>query len=182
MDPQVLQEMERLARAKAIIRKLESSDGQNMAHEMLTEGPNKGQTAGGAYGIVPNSLIDFVKQSRNRKMVVDPDLVNAMSRPADEVTKKLNEDRAFDEKAADMALKLLLSKTGGNEEQAAYGWRTGHNRTPEQFAKGAETHPYVQAYKKEAETYNAAKQPKRDVASEPPAEDVMSKIRNMLGF
>lgn len=148
MDPTLVDELNKLARQKAIIRMLESSGGKNFAHKPLTSGPNAGQTAGGAYGILPSSLKDFANQSMNRDMPVDLDILTNMDKPADEVTNLLNTNRNFDEKAAEMAIKLL-NKKYGDEEKAAYAWRTGHNQSDEAVAKGAETHPYVEAYRKQ---------------------------------
>lgn len=178
MDPQVLAEMEKLARQKAIIRHLESSNGQNMNHEMLTAGPNKGQRAGGAYGIVPNSLKDFANQSMNRNIGVDPEILVEMDKPHEEVTKALNERRELDEKAAEMALRLINMKTGGDEEKTAYAWRTGHNQSDEKLQKGVEEHPYVRAYRQQRE--QIAAQPSgvdRKLSSEIP-----DRIRRMLGL
>lgn len=157
-DPQAVEQMEKLARMKAIIGKLESSGGQNMDHAPLTQGPNAGQTAGGAYGIVPNSLKDFAHQSMNRNIPVDVDLLAKMDEDPTKVTQELNNNRKFDDQAAEMALKLILQKAGGNEEKAAYAWRTGQNQSDEKMQQGL-SHPYVEAYRKEKALYEQNRKP-----------------------
>lgn len=134
-------------RFKRLIKYLESSDGKNLNHETLTEGPNKGQTAGGAYGMVPGSAADFINQARNRNYVLPPDVEKLKKLSPDEVTKTLNENRELDEAMADVAADVMLAKTAGDEEKAAYGWRTGHNRDFK-VLKDYLAHPYVEKYKK----------------------------------
>jgi hypothetical protein len=183
MDPQVLDDAEKLARQKAIIRYLESSNGQNLNHAMLTSGPNAGQTAGGAYGIVPNSLKDFAKQSMNRNIGVDPDILVEMDKPADEVTKQLNTRPDLDDKAAEMALRLINAKTGGDEAKTAYAWRTGHNQSPEKLEQGAAEHPYVRAYNQQREKYLSAQPSEQTVQTGDNTQyDNIQKLLNLLGY
>jgi hypothetical protein len=132
---------------------------------MLTAGPNKGQTAGGTYGIVPNSLIDFIKQSKKRGLEVDPRLLELAAKPHHEVTKALNENRELDDLAGELGARLVLHKTGGDEEKAAFGWRTGHNRDfanlqSEKYAGN----PYVKAYRQRIGQMPAPEAPVEAVA------------------
>lgn len=125
---------------------LESSGGKNKDHERLTTGVNAGQKAGGAFGIVPNSARDFVRQAQNRQYILPEGMEEIKTMPAEDLTNKLNNDPEFDNKVSDLASELLLQKAGQSEERAAYGWRRGHNiigRTDEDTAK---KDPYVQKY------------------------------------
>lgn len=178
MDPAVLEELQKIARQKAIIRILESSNGKNLQHQPLTSGPNAGQTAGGAYGIVPNSLKDFANQSMNRNIGVDPDILTMMDNPADQVTNALNTNRELDDKAAEMALRLINAKTGGDEDKTAYAWRTGHNQSDEAMEKGAKTHPYVQAYEKQKDLMADTPQNREPATEDSP----MARVKRMLGM
>lgn len=180
MDSDELEKAQKLAQQRAIIRYLESSDGKNMNHEQLRSGPNKGQTAGGAYGIVPNSLKDFARQSMKRNIPVDTDILAYMDDPHEEVTKRLNEDREFDEKSAEMALNLINSKTGGDEAKTAYAWRTGHNRSDADMEANAAKHPYVQAYLREKE--KRSPRPERVAQDEEPRESGIDLVRKLLGL
>jgi hypothetical protein len=169
-------------RFKKTIKFLESSGGRNLAHAPIETGINAGQVAGGAYGILPNSLVDFVKQSRNRGLNIDPRLVELSQLPPEEITKRLNEDRGLDDLAADLGSQLLLQKTMGDEEKAAYGWRTGHNRpfnklSPDEYQK----HPYVEAYNKEK--ILQAPEPAAPVAEQPIEDEdtTFSKLRKFFG-
>lgn len=180
LDPQVLDDMEKLARQKAIIRYLESSNGQNLNHQTIQTGPNTGQRAGGAYGILPNSLRDFANQSMNRNIGVDPDLLIEMGKKSGEITNDLNKNPELDDKAVEMALRLINSKTGGDEDKTAYAWRTGHNQSDEALSKGAAEHPYVKAYREQREKYLAANPTVE--APKAPEKDVLGRLKNLIGL
>lgn len=140
---------EQKERFKRVIKQLESSGGKNLSHETIESGINAGQTAGGAYGILPNSLKDFVNQAKNRNYEIPEELSNIKRLTPDQITDKLNQDRNFDEKAADLGSNILLEKTGGNELKAATGWRRGHNQNfNEMTDQDALNDPYVRAYSK----------------------------------
>jgi hypothetical protein len=116
---------------KKIIKMMESSGGKNMNHKRIEKGSTEGQTAGGAYGMVPSTITDVVNQLHNRKIEVDPRLEQlselAQTNP-DAVTKVLNKNRDIDELAADHMTTLLENKTGGDINKMAYAWNMGHNR------------------------------------------------------
>lgn len=141
--------MDKKKRFKQIIKHLESSSGKNMDHDTINSGINSGQTAGGAYGIVPNSLKDFVGQARNRNYILPEDLSNVKDLSDEEITERLNTDRQFDEDAADLGSELLLQKAGQDESKAAKGWRRGHNQSFKRLdEKKLMEDPYVRAYRK----------------------------------
>lgn len=147
MPDQFEQSDDKKSRFKRIIRQLESSNGQNMNHEPIQTGINAGETAGGAYGILPNSLKNFIHQGRNRDYILPANLTGVGRLTDDEITDKLNNDRNFDENAADLGASILLQKTGQDESKAAAGWRRGTNQdfqniTPEDIQQD----PYVRAY------------------------------------
>jgi hypothetical protein len=133
-------------RFKRLIKFLETSGGKNLNHETLSSGINKGETAGGAYGMVPSSAKDFIKQAQNRNFILPEGTEEILQMPANEVTEKLNKNRNLDEALADVAADVILNKTSGNEEKAAYGWRTGHNRNFKVLQDYLQ-HPYVKKYK-----------------------------------
>lgn len=131
-----------------ILSQLETSGGKNLKHKPIKKGVNVGQTAGGEYGIVPASLQDFAKQTMNRNVPVDVDVLAEMDKPHSEVTKKLNQDKEFDKKAAQMAAELMLMKSGGDEEKAAYRWNMGHNTPNSEIEKNLDSNPYVEKFRR----------------------------------
>lgn len=131
--------------------KIESSGGTNLNHKMIRKGPNAGQTAGGETGILPNSLIDFINQSKNAGLAVDPEMETLSQLPHEQVTEALNTEKDLDHKAFDLAMRRMLNKTGGDEEKIALGWNTGHN-PKEGFSNIPQSkldeNKYVQDFKK----------------------------------
>lgn len=182
MDPQILHEMDKLARQKAIIRTLESSDGVNFEHALIKTGPNAGQRAGGAYGILPNTFRDIVIQSKKRNMKVDQSLLVEMKKPSEQITADLNKNPSLDDKIAELGIRLVNDKTDGNEEKTAYLWRTGHNQSVTQLKKGAMSHPYVKAYRKERLKYLAAHPMVVVQKTEHTNEDFIQRIVHSLGL
>lgn len=135
-------------RFKNIIKHLESSGGKNLNHETIQSGINAGQTAGGAYGILPNTLNNFVNTSRNKGEAIDPRLDAMTQLPSEVVTDILNEDRELDEKAAELGMGQVLNRAGWDEEKAAYGWNQGHNRNFKEMANETiKDHEYVRKYR-----------------------------------
>lgn len=128
---------------------IESSGGKNTKHKMIKTGPNAGQTAGGETGILPNSLKDFINQSRNAGLAVDPEIETLSQLPHEMVTDALNTEKDLDRKAFDMSIRRMLNKTGGDEEKMALGWNTGHNRDYSAIPQTTlNTNKYVQDFKK----------------------------------
>lgn len=172
------------SRFKNTIRFLESSDGQNMQHDAIKTGPNAGQRAGGAYGILPNSLKDFVNQAKNRNMPVDPRLIDLIGKSHEEVTEILNNNRELDDLASDLGSKVVLNKTEDDEEKAAYAWRTGHNRDfanlpPETYSNN----DYVKAYREKSQEF-PLRQPAATAAPEiePEEPGLFGNIKKYLGM
>lgn len=157
----------KLDRFKKTIKFLETTNGTNLNHRRNSAG----ERAGGAYGIIPSSLSDFINQTYNREMPVDTRLLDIANKPPDEVTEILNKDREIDEAAGDLGANLLLNKTGGDEEQAAYGWRLGHNRDFENLDPSVyQNLDYIKAYNKKS----------KEFPDSTPAPRAFKKVKNIL--
>lgn len=82
------------------IAKIESSNGRDMDHRVISSGIHAGDSAIGKYGLMPNTIDEF--KARHGKDLTEQ-----------EVAEKLAE--------------FVLTKTGGDEPLAAALWNQGHN-------------------------------------------------------
>ena len=173
---------QKLKKFKAIIRQLESSDGKNLNHAPVASGLNKGQQAGGAYGILPNTLNNFVASGKNKGELIDPRL-DAMSKlPPEVVTQILNEDRELDDKAADLGMGQVLPRADWDEEKAAYGWNTGHNRDYKNLSPEYKDFDYVQKYRKLAEEMPVEDPGAISLSPKAPVNDgIFNRLKRLLG-
>ena len=141
----------------------ESSGGKNVNHKMLTKGPHKGHTAGGTYGMMPNSA-QFILSKDPELAKKYPKLVEAskdMKRNHKQFTDTFNNDP---QAAADFAIAHFnrnKDKTK-SEHQLAYSWLNGLKGSWNKYKEGGksafEDHPYVQDVMKEYEKLK----PKKD--------------------
>lgn len=122
------------------ITQLESSGGKNLKHKTVTaEGSNKGETAVGRFGIMPNTATDILKRAKLPEAALSKE----------ELQVKLATDPKFERKVARVLASYLLEKHGNDPEKAAFSWRMGHNiETPELTDKKLESSDYVQEFKK----------------------------------
>lgn len=121
------------------IAQLESSGGSNVEHSpAIKGGPNKGQTAVGRYGLMPNTIAEVASRASMPEAQMSPE----------EIAKKVETDPQFEEKIAKNLASIVLSRSGGNEEKAAYSWLMGHNIDPTQITdEQLKSSEYVQKYK-----------------------------------
>lgn len=127
----------------------ESSGGKNIQHPTMTEGPHKGHTAGGMFGMMPNSAAFILAKDPNLakkypKLVEAAKNVNANHK---QFTDTFNSDP---QAAADFAVSYFnrnKSKTK-SDQQLAYSWLNGLKGSWNQYKEGGsksfDKHPYVQ--------------------------------------
>lgn len=106
------------------IAMLESSGGRNTNHKEVESGPQSGETAIGAYGLMPHTIEELAKRypSDNTKglskeqlvigNIVDPNMANT---------------------TAGTLADYLKNKRGLSDEQAAVAWEQGHNLSEERI-------------------------------------------------
>ena len=113
---------------KRIIAENESAGGTNFNHQQLKSGPLKGQTAAGSYGIVPGTLIDYVKKATKLGIPVDEDIKNLANRnDYDNITQEINKNPSLNSRLGDLYSKTILQQNNGDVEMSALNHRFGHN-------------------------------------------------------
>ncbi len=127
----------------------ESSGGKNVNHATLEDGPHKGHTAGGMFGMMPNSA-QFILSKDPELAKKYPKMVEAskdMNNNHKQFTELFNNDP---EAAADFAISYFKRTKGKtkSEKQLAYSWLNGlkgsWNKLKEGGHSAFDEHPYVQ--------------------------------------
>ena len=137
---------EYIDRIKAGLSQLETSGGQNLAHEPQTSGIHAGTTAGGTMGIMPETLKDQIRQSKNLGMPIDP-RVAALTRLRDnQITNSLNKNKELDNATQDQLLRFLLHKKQGNEAEVVEAHRRGIRGASKTNEAQTLKDPYVHKY------------------------------------
>lgn len=125
------------------ISKIESNGGTNFNHQPITSGPQKGQTAIGTYGLLPNTVDEVATRSG------DKSLKPLLDMSGDEKKSFLESNPQIENKVARTLASYVLNRQGGDEQKAAYSWLNGHNLTPDQITqRDYQSSPYVQKYQK----------------------------------
>jgi ribosomal protein S27E len=136
----------------------ESSGGKNINHKTVEDKKSSqyGHTAGGTFGMMPNTAAYIVKQDSELANKY-PELAEAskdMKSNHKMFTDKFNSDP---EVAAEFAIALMKRNKGKtkNDQQLAYSWLNGlkgsWNKYHEGGMKSIQEHPYVQDVMKELE-------------------------------
>lgn len=128
------------------ISQIESSGGSNFEHKEIKSGPQKGQTAIGTYGLLPNTVDEVVARSK------DPELkeLSDMTPKQQKIYLESNPDK--EQLVAKHLAEYVLDKQGGDQEKAAYSWLYGHNLSPKAIEKrDYKDEPYVQKFNKISE-------------------------------
>lgn len=130
------------------IANIESSGGKNLNHKTMTEGPHNGMTAGGPFGMMPNSAA-FIAAKDSQLAQKYPNIVEAakdVNKNHKQITDALNSNPQL---AADFAVSFFnrnKTKTK-NEPHLAYSWLNGLKGAWNKYKKGGQKaineHPYV---------------------------------------
>lgn len=102
-----------------VISHMESSGGKNVNHSPAIYGVSKGDTAEGQHGLMPKTKKELQKRFTNAK---EEEIPNELAR-------------------------MLLNKTGGDEEAASVGWRFGHNMSRDRL-KERKSEDYPSSFKR----------------------------------
>ena len=103
----------------AALRFIESTDGQNLNHRLLTSGMHKGTRAGGYYGVMPITARETINNSRT--LIEKYEFVLSLSN--DQITYLLNSNRRFDNDIASYIWSKLRRKY--SVERSACSWFRG---------------------------------------------------------
>lgn len=123
MDPR---EFKALQKQKLLekIGMLESSGGIDTDHPEIKAGIQKGDSAIGEYGMMPNTLEEMAKRYPS-------DITAGMTK--EELTEKAKNDPEFAKTMAETMVSYMKDKRGLTDEQTAAAWETGHNQSPEKI-------------------------------------------------
>lgn len=147
---------------KDVIRMLESSGGKNTKHKTIQSGLHEGDTAGGDYGIMPNTMDEML--TRN-PIPYSPKYIKKLKvLEPDQKKQLIEENPQFQELMADRVYDKIKDTVGEDELKQAAAWTYGHNRPAKDpfytSGKYLDT-DYVKKYKKLAPQFE---EPNRDVA------------------
>lgn len=146
----------------------ESSGGKNINHKTMNSGPHKGHTAGGIFGMMPNSAAFTISKDHELASKY-PNLAEAskdMKSNHKQFTDLFNTDP---QAAADFAVSYFNRNKGKtkSEQQLAYSWLNGLKGSWNKYKEGGkgalEKHPYVQDVMK----HYAKLKPKKDQQKKP---------------
>ena len=113
-DRLFLQELEAIAMN-------ESAGGKNLNHQEITVGKFKGTRAGGAYGLIPATVQDMIKNNPklNRKYS------HILFWHPDQITEELNKNHSLSQEIALVFWKQLRVTMNFGPSRAAYAWLYG---------------------------------------------------------
>lgn len=127
------------------IAQIESNSGTNFNHQEIKTGPQKGQTAIGTYGLLPNTVDEVITRSK------DPELKDLSNMDADQQKEYLEANPDKERLVARHLAEHVLEKQDGNQAKAAFAWNQGHNLSPEEVEKRKyQDSDYVQKFNKVA--------------------------------
>lgn len=131
------------------IAQIESANGTNFNHKTIKSGLQKGQTAIGTYGLLPNTVDEIVNRSK------DPALKELKDMDPDEQKAYLESNPDKEQLVARHLAEHVLSKQGGDQEKAAFAWNQGHNLSPNSIeARDYEDSDYVKKFNKISDSIN----------------------------
>jgi len=126
----------------------ESSGGKNLNHQTMTDGPHKGHTAGGIFGMMPQSAA-FILNKDPELAKKYPKLLEAakdISKNHKQFTDTFNNDAQADADFAVSQFKRNKSKTK-SDQQLTYSWLNGLKGSWNKYKEGGKNafadHPYV---------------------------------------
>jgi hypothetical protein len=108
----------------AAIKRIESSNGTNVAHPLIKSGIHKGTRAGGYYGIMPITAKELIKH--NPKTLSQ--YVHLLNKTNDEVTQELNANQKLDKALAMMMWNSLRKNHSANTAACAWFWGPSSSR------------------------------------------------------
>ena len=114
------------------IAQLESSGGENTDHPEVKSGLQKGSTAIGTYGLMPNTIREILNRKRlaNQLQPADQEL---MKMNDDQIREKVSSDPDLEKALAQQLATHVLQRQKGDEDRAAYSWNMGHNLSPQRI-------------------------------------------------
>lgn len=119
-----------------LIKAMESSGGKDTAHKPVEEGIQQGDSAIGAYGLMPNTAKEMAGAG---KIGPSDDVIKNL--PNTEVSDLLKENPQLSEQYVKMLAEKLMNKTQGDPILGMTGWNQGHNLPLEDIKQRAKDNP-----------------------------------------
>jgi len=150
---------------------IESQGGQYTNHKQIPTGIQKGDSAIGTYGLMPNT-IDEVVERMQRDGDITPDVAKTQDFDFEEDLKDYIESHPdVEKKIASKLASHVLSKQP-TEDAAAYSWLNGHNLAPSRITPDKlDNSDYVQKFRQLTNVMNANNPPDRAPAQALPVSD-----------
>lgn len=133
---------------------IESSSGKNLNHPTVNWGLNRGDRAGGQFGMMPITAKETISKNPSLREKYSH-LLNA---PHADITKFLNSDSDASQELASAHFNRLLKIFPSDPLKRAYAWNNGITGALRASKSEVTSHPYVRKF---ADSYN-----KRSIASE----------------
>jgi hypothetical protein len=144
------------------IGQIESAGGKNTNHPVIKSGIQKGDSAIGTYGLMPNTVDEIASKSK------DPAINSLTDMSSAEKKDYIEKNPAVEKILATQLAEKVLANQGGDAQKAAYAWNQGHNLSPDSIVKrDYQNSDYVQKYNK--------------AAGQQPDESSFPKIRGLAG-
>lgn len=130
------------------ISQIESSGGKNFNHKTIQSGIQKGTTAIGRYGLMPNTVDEAIVRAKNSGDD-DGSLDDILGMDADTKKSFLEGNPDIEHKIARSLASTVLNKQAGDTEKAAYAWNHGSNLSPDSIDdRDYSNDDYVKKFKK----------------------------------
>lgn len=125
----------------AAIRKVESNDGQNTNHVVVTFGLNKNDRAYGQYGLMPITIKDIVRMYPKtfKKHTV------LLTMDSKDVHKYMKKHKNLEHQLASVYYDFIVKRVGQKLSVVSYAWFMGPNRAMKDLSSGIdiESHWHV---------------------------------------
>jgi hypothetical protein len=127
------------------IGQIESAGGKYTNHSEIKSGIQKGDSAIGTYGLMPNTIDELVSKSK------DPAINGLADMSSIEKKAYIEKNPAVEKILATQLAQKVLENQGGDAQKAAYAWNQGHNLSSDSIIKrDYQNSDYVQKYNKAA--------------------------------
>lgn len=111
------------------ISDIESSGGKDFSHREIASGIQKGTSAGGQYGLMPNTIKELVNRSKSE------DLAPIAEKNPDEIKQLIESNPDIEDVFAKQLSDMVIKKSDNNLDKAAYMWNQGHNLDPDSVSE-----------------------------------------------
>lgn len=152
-----------------LIAQIESSSGQNTNHQLIHGGHQKGQRAIGDYGLLPNTIQEFVQRNKNSENK-DPVIAQLEAVPQQKYADVVSQNPFLEQHLASAVADHVIDKNNGDLEKAAWAWNNGHNKPTEKITDAKlDSSPYVSKFRSLIDSIapSSAQNPTREPASGP---------------